>query len=175
MSSHRDINYYIDLLNKALLSIKKIYDLSHEQATIVKEYIDDILRKEFIRFNILLYVMSILIVKKLNDDLRVCVDYRALNAFTIKNRNILPLIKKTLIHLCRAKIYSKFDVIVIFNEIRVKKRNKKRSLFLRATTYLNILLCRLIFAILLVSFNCLSTRFYENISTTFAQLISTTF
>ena len=43
------------------------------------------LRKEYIRLNISLYVVSILIIKKLNKELRIYIDYRALNALTIKN------------------------------------------------------------------------------------------
>ena len=61
----------------------------------VKRYINNILKKKYIKFNIFLYAALVLIVKKPNGKLRVCVNYKAFNALTIKNRNILFLIRKT--------------------------------------------------------------------------------
>ena len=40
------------------------------------------------------YIISILIVKKLNEKLRICIDYRNFNFLIIKNRNAFLLIKK---------------------------------------------------------------------------------
>ena len=57
-------------------------------------------------------------------------NYKVLNAFTIKNRNALFLIKEILTRLCVVKIYNKFDILVVFNEIRVKKKNEKKTMFL---------------------------------------------
>ena len=77
------------------------------------------LDKDYIKFNISFYVALVLIVKKLDKELRFYVNYRALNALIIFNRNVSPLIKKTLAKLCAIKIYNKFDIITVFNEIRV--------------------------------------------------------
>lgn len=60
----------------------------------------------------------------------MCVNYRALNALIVFNRNIFPLIKKTLVKLYAIKIYSKFDIIIIFNKIRIKKDDKYKTAFL---------------------------------------------
>ena len=46
-------------------------------------------------------------------------NYRALNALIILNKNVFLLIKEILVKLCVARIYSKFDIIAIFNEIRI--------------------------------------------------------
>ena len=96
----------------------------------IKEYINKILDKGYIRLNILSYATSILIIKKLNEDLRICVNYRALNALIIFNRNALLLIKKTLVKLYIAKIYSKFNIIIIFNEIRIRSDHEYKTIFL---------------------------------------------
>ena len=76
----------------------------------IKKYIEKMLNKNYIRSSTLSYATSILIVKKSNKELRVCVDYRALNALIVSNRNALSLIKKTLTKLCVVKIYSKYDI-----------------------------------------------------------------
>ncbi len=96
----------------------------------VKEYIDEMAVKGFIKFSSLFYAASVLVVKKLEGELRVCIDYRALNAFTIKNRNAFLLIREIFSRLCKIKYYSKFDVIAAFNEIRVKEGDEEKIVFL---------------------------------------------
>ena len=112
------------------ISIKKAYEFSRDQVIVVKHYINDMLNKNFIRFNYFDYFFSILIVKKSENEFKVCVDYKILNAFTIKNRNTSSLIREILIKLCVAIIYIKFDIIATFNEIRIKKENEYKIAFL---------------------------------------------
>ena len=88
------------------------------------------LNKNYIKLNTSKYVVSILIVKKSNDEFRMCVDYKTLNAFTIKNRNVFSLIKNILIKLCFVKYYNKFDIIAAFNEIKMRKNDEKKTIFL---------------------------------------------
>ena len=97
---------------------------------IIKKYVDEILKKRYIRLSTLSYVASILIVKKFDKELRICIDYRALNALIIKNRNISFLIRKIMIKLYAIKVFIKFDIIVIFNEIQIKKDNEEKIAFL---------------------------------------------
>ena len=100
------------------------------QTFAIKKYIDKMLKKKYIKSSTSLYITFILIVKKFNKEFRIYVNYRALNAFIIFNRNISLLIKKILAKLCVIKIYNKFDIIIIFNEIKVKKGYKKKIAFL---------------------------------------------
>ena len=96
----------------------------------VKEYINNILGKGYIRPSTLPYTALVLIIKKLDGGLRIYIDYRALNALTIKNRNILLLIRETLSRLYAAKVYSKFDIITAFNKIRIKEGEEEKTTFL---------------------------------------------
>ena len=57
-------------------------------------------------------------------------DYRALNALTIPNRNTLLFIKKILVKLYAVRIYSKFNIITAFNKIRVREDYKYKTVFL---------------------------------------------
>ena len=57
------------------------------------------------------------------------INYQALNTLIILNKNASLLIKKTLTNFCVTRIYNKFDIIIIFNEIRVKDNYKKRIIF----------------------------------------------
>ena len=128
--SHKNSNHRINFLFEAKISIKKTYKLFKNQISIIKKYVDDMLKKNFIRLNISNYAFFVLIVKKFKENLRVCMKYKTLNAFTIKNRNASSLIKKILTRLCVVKINNKFDIIVVFNEIRDKKKNEKKTTFL---------------------------------------------
>ena len=71
-----------------------------------------------------------LIVKKSNENLRVCVNYRTFNNITIKNRNASSLLRDIFARLCQIKIYNKFDIIAVFNEIRMKFKHEKKIVFI---------------------------------------------
>ena len=87
------------------------------------------LDKNYIRLSISFYAALVLIIKKSNKRFRIYIDYRALNALIIFNRNVFSLIKETLIKLYVVKIYSKFNIIVAFNEIRIKKDDEYKIVF----------------------------------------------
>jgi hypothetical protein len=66
----------------------------------------------------------ILFVPKKDNTLRLCVDYRALNKFTVKNKHPLPLINKTINRLANAKIFIKLNLRDAYYRIRIKLNNK---------------------------------------------------
>ena len=86
--------------------------------------------KEYIKSSTSSYIASIFIIKKSNEEFYIYIDYQTLNSLIVKNYNAFSLIKEILIKLCAAKIFNKFDIIIIFNEIRIKKRNKEKIIFL---------------------------------------------
>jgi Reverse transcriptase (RNA-dependent DNA polymerase) len=70
-----------------------------------------------------------LFAKKPRGGLRFCIDYYALNAITIKNYYPLPLIQEILARLSRAKIYTKLDVIIVFNYIYITEGQEYLTAF----------------------------------------------
>jgi len=97
---------------------------------VIKEYINKIIIKKFIRFSSSPYAAPVLIMKKFKRGLKIYIDYRIFNALTIKNRNAPLLIRETLSRLYKIKYYLKFDVIAAFNKIRVKEGDKEKTVFL---------------------------------------------
>ena len=65
----------------------------------MKKYVNKIFEKDYIKRSISPYVTFILIIKKLNKGLRICVNYKVLNILIIRNRNTSYLIYKILIKL----------------------------------------------------------------------------
>jgi hypothetical protein len=59
----------------------------------------------------------VLFVKKKNGTLRLCVDYHTLNKITIKNRYLLLLSGDLMDRLSQAKLYTKIDLRVGYNNI----------------------------------------------------------
>ena len=77
--------------NKQLL-VFVLYDMSYNETLELHRYLDENLNKEFIRVNHFDAIVSVLFVKKLEEDFRFCVDYRDLNVVIVKNRYFLSLI-----------------------------------------------------------------------------------
>lgn len=73
------------------------------------------LNKGFIRASSSPATFLIFFARKSENGLQFCINYRQLNAMTIKNQYLLLLIKKILQRICKVKIYSKIDIIAVFN------------------------------------------------------------
>ena len=84
---------------------------------VVKEYINKMLRKGYIRPSTFLYIALVLIIKKPDRGLRIYIDYYILNTLIIKNRNASLFIREIIVKLYSAKIFIKFNIITIFNEV----------------------------------------------------------
>ena len=79
-------NYVIKIFSENFFSINFIYNSSKTEFEMLRKYINKNLKKTFIKFFKFSMKSFILFVKKLNDDLRLCVNYQNLNIITIKNR-----------------------------------------------------------------------------------------
>jgi hypothetical protein len=67
------------------------------------------------------------------------VDYRALNTIIIKNRYFLLLIQETLVYFSKTKFYTKLDVIIAFNRIRITEKQEYLIVFNTRYSFFEIL------------------------------------
>jgi len=67
--------------------------------------------------------------KKKNGDLRMCINYRAINSITKKNKYPLPLITECLDSLSGAKIFSSLDLKSAYNQIRIAPSHERYTTF----------------------------------------------
>jgi hypothetical protein len=95
-----------------------------DKLLVFRKFLDKNLAKGFIYTSVLPAVSLVLFAKKPGKNLRFCIDYYALNTITIKNRYPLPLIQEILARLSKAKIYTKLDIIVVFNRIRITEKQE---------------------------------------------------
>ena len=107
---HRPYDHRIPLEPGTTPPFGTIYSMSPAELEILRKYIEDNLRRRFIRHSQSPCGAPILFAKKPDGTLRLCVDYRGLNKITTKNRYPLPLIGELLDRISRAKFFTKFDV-----------------------------------------------------------------
>jgi hypothetical protein len=82
------------------------------------------MKKRYIRLSTLSTRYLVLFVSKLNEKLRICVDYRQFNAITVKNRYILLLIYEMQDRIKKSKIFTKIDIREGYYKIKIKKGEK---------------------------------------------------
>jgi hypothetical protein len=70
-----------------------------------------------------------LFVKKKDGSLRMCVDYRTLNAVTIKNKYMLPRIDVLFDQLACAKVFSKIDLQSGYHQIKIRASGVPKTAF----------------------------------------------
>ncbi|GBG71803.1 hypothetical protein CBR_g9212 [Chara braunii] len=75
------------------------------------------------------YGAPVLFVRKKNKELRLCIDYRKLNAQTIKNVGPLPRIDDRLERLGGAKYFSKLDLKSGYHQLEIHPRDRYKTAF----------------------------------------------
>src|SRR6185369_15205669 len=95
----------------------------------LKRQLADLLKKEFIRPSTSPFGAPVLFVHKKEGTLRLCIDYRALNKITIKNRYPLPRIDELTDRLVGAKYFTKIDLYSGYHQIRIKEEDIHKTAF----------------------------------------------
>lgn len=106
-----------------------IYNLSQDQLSVLKHYLSEALRKGWIRPSKSPAGAPILFAPKADGSLRLCVDYRALNKITVKDKYPLPLISEILDRLSGSQIYTKLDLKDAYHRIRIKQGHEWKTAF----------------------------------------------
>ena len=89
----------------------------------------DLLSKQFVRPSVSPWGALVLLVKKKDGSMRMCVDYWQLNKVTIKNKYPLPRIDDLIDQLRGATVFSKIDLRSGYHQIRVKKEDIPKTAF----------------------------------------------
>jgi hypothetical protein len=127
---YRSSDHKIELLPDAIsLRAYSLYSISTEQLVVLKEYLTENLRKKWIVSNGAKYGSFVLFAKKSNDGLRLYMNYRKLNARIRKNTYPLPLIKKILERISRARVYIKLNIRQTFYRIRISEKFENLTTF----------------------------------------------
>lgn len=126
---HRYIDHEIPLEEGTKPPFGPLYSMSELELKALREYLEENLSKGFIRASSSSAASPVLFAKKADGSLRFCVDYRALNKITKKNRYPLPLIDETLNRIRSAKVFTRLDLRAAFNLIRIKEGDEWKTAF----------------------------------------------
>ena len=75
------------------------------------------------------FTSSVVLVKMKDGTMWMCIDYRALNKKTIKNRYPIPQIDELMDELRGAKYFSKIDLRLWYHRIRVREQDIPKTTF----------------------------------------------
>ena len=130
LSPLRDhLDHHISLEKDAKSIFDLIYNLSENELKVLKKYLEDKLFKGLIHPSISSFDSPVLFVKKSDGNLRLCVDYRALNRMTIKNRYSIPLITEIMDRIRNAKEFTRVDIRDIFHRICIAEGDEYKTAF----------------------------------------------
>jgi len=106
-----------------------MYPLSLTEMDELKKQLDDLILHGFIRPSKSPYGAPVLFVRKKEGDLRMYIDYRALNKQTVKNTYPLPRIDELLDRLHNAKVFSKLDLRSGYHQIKIHEDDVQKTAF----------------------------------------------
>ena len=123
------VEHAIDLLPSGKPPFRPLYNLSVKELEILRQYLEQALANGWIQHSASEAGAPILFVPKKDGTLRMCVDYRGLNAITVKNRHALPLIGETLDRLGRSAWFSALDLKDAYHRIPIKRGDEWKTAF----------------------------------------------
>jgi hypothetical protein len=93
----------------------------------LKEQLQELINRGLIRPSVSPWGVPVLVVKKKNESMRLCIDYRELNHVTIKNKYPLPRIDDLFDQLKGAEVFSKIDLRLGYHQLKVKEGDVQKT------------------------------------------------
>ncbi|KAK6220785.1 reverse transcriptase domain protein [Colletotrichum tabaci] len=129
LPEHGPYDHEIPLIEGSHPKFHPIYGLNETEREALDKYLDENLKKGYIRPSESSAGYPILFVPKKNGKLRLCVDYRQLNSITKKNCYPLPLISELRDLLHGANWFTALDLKGAYNLIRMKEGEEWKTAF----------------------------------------------
>jgi hypothetical protein len=141
----REVEFAIELILGTPPISRRPYRMPPNELAELKKQFQDLLTKGLIHPSSSKWGCPALFVKKKKDNsLWMCVDYRPLNAVTIKNKYPLPWIDILFDQLSKAKVFSKIDMRSGYHQIKIRPQDKPKIAFLPDMVCTSILSCPLV-------------------------------
>jgi hypothetical protein len=134
LPEHQEWDHEIPIIEGEKPPFEPLRRMSKDDLKTLREYLDKNLTKGFIRPSTSLVGAPIVFVPKKDraggtTAKRFCIDYRKLNAITVKNRYLIPRIDDLRDRLGKAKVFTKLDLRGAYNLIRIKEGKEWKTAF----------------------------------------------
>ncbi|KAL4011218.1 hypothetical protein IC575_028270 [Cucumis melo] len=123
----RMIDHEIELVLGAKPPTKNAYHMVPPELAELQKQLDELLNAGFIRPGKAPYGALVLFQKKKDEILRLCIDYRALNKLTVRNKYPLSIITDLFDHLHGAKYFLKLDLQSGYCQVRITKGDEPKT------------------------------------------------
>jgi hypothetical protein len=125
----RDVDHRIELEPGSRPTCRAPYRMAPEELAEVKKQVEELLAQGSIRPSSSPYGAPVLLVRKKDGSMRMCIDYRALNSISIKNRYPRPRIDDLLDQLSGATVFSKLDLRSGYHQVRIAEGDEHKTAF----------------------------------------------
>jgi hypothetical protein len=129
MPPDQDIEFVIELKPGTAPIYKTPFRMTTPKLAELKEHIRELLEKGFICFSSSPWGAPVIFVPKKDGTQGSCVDYRALNEVTIKNKYPLPRIDDLFQQLRGACVFSKIDLRSGYHQLKVRECDIPKTTF----------------------------------------------
>jgi hypothetical protein len=129
LSLERDVEFVIELKPDTTPISRRLYQTPPNELAELKTQLQDFLEKGFIRPSSSPWGCPAIFVKKKDQTLRMCVDYRPLNEVTIKNKYPFPRIDILFDQLTGSRVFSKIDLRSGYHQIRIRPEDISKTAF----------------------------------------------
>jgi hypothetical protein len=144
-----------------------VYSLTIDQTVYLRKWLDEELNKGFIQPSKLPYPCLSFLIEKENRDYRVVQNYKTLNEFTVPDKHPLPLIMNLIEQLHRKTLFTKFDIHMGYNNIRIADRDQEKAAFTTPLGQYEPMVMNFGLCNALATFVCAMTRVFRILQNTY--------
>ncbi|GBG89965.1 hypothetical protein CBR_g50055 [Chara braunii] len=126
----REVVHAIEIIPRSSIPKGRIYRMSPGELDELRRQLKELIEKGWIRPSVSPYGSQVLFVpKKKEGTSRMCIDYRGLNAITVKNREPLQRIDDLLDRVQGCRYFSKIDLKSGYHQIPIRPEDQHKTAF----------------------------------------------
>ncbi|THH03524.1 hypothetical protein EW146_g10426, partial [Bondarzewia mesenterica] len=126
---HRNFDVDIELEEGKSPPFGPLYRLTPPEREVLAEHINANLKRGHIRQSTSSAAAPVLFIRKKTGNLRLCVDFRGLNAITKKNRYPVPLVHDLLDRVQGCKVFTLIDLVSAYSHLCIKDGDEWKTAF----------------------------------------------
>ncbi|XP_019257786.1 PREDICTED: uncharacterized protein LOC109236005 [Nicotiana attenuata] len=122
-------DHHIPLLEGSTPVNSRPYRYSPIKKDVIEKMVQDLVSQGIIQYSSSPYASPVVLAGKKDGSWRLCVDYRALNKLTVKEKFPIPIIEELLDELGGSQVYSKLDLRAGYHQIRMAPTDVPKTAF----------------------------------------------